>query len=539
MIMLAFVVWIIGFTPTDAQTCALCGLGKYKSTSGNVPCTDCPQNTFLNITGGVVENDCFKCPSNSMSGPGQTNITGCKCLPGFYMTIAYTCETCPVGTFKGELGNDKCTSCVAAGTTTESPGMTSANNCTCDKGFGLSAGVCQQCSPGFFKSAIANVGCSTCGPNSTSPPQSTGSSNCSCMAGFSGPNGGTCTACEAGKFKSVSGAQACGDCPSNSSSPSASEAQTACTCNVGFSGPAGGPCAACGMGKYKNATSSACVDCPQNTYSNITGATSLAACVPCRSSSTSLVGTVSAHQCYCNQGYVTDALNNTCTACLPGKFMQFGSAACSNCEFGKYAASSGNTNSEACLQCGAGKFSMTNQSQCDSCPDGTSSLAGSGVVTNCSCNAGFQSIVPGQLGGTCVQCEAGKYKETRGTAVCTSFLPGTYGSALGATSQSNASACPGNSNSQAGITLVTQCSCNLGYTGAITTTASTCTACTAGKFKNTTGSGACVDCEANYYSDVVARTNSSCQKCGDNAISNAGSASFGSCQCKAGFGPVA
>lgn len=537
MIMLAFAVWIIGLGTTDAQTCISCPLGKYKSNNGNVPCTDCDANTYRNMTGGISSADCFKCPTNSMSVMGVTDITACRCLPGLYMTNAYTCETCVAGKYKSSLSNDACTDC-AFPTTTEFRGMISQSNCSCAAGFGWAPSVCTACSAGNFKSVIGNIGCSTCGSNSMSAVQSTSTFNCSCVAGYTGLNGGICSPCAPGQYKIASGSSGCDACPTSSFSPSASAALTACTCNVGFSGPAGGPCAACSMGKYKNETLSTCANCPQNTYSNVTAAVSLATCVPCRSFSSSIVGTVSANQCYCNQGYATDVANSTCTACLPGKFMQFGSAACSNCEFGKFASESASTSMSACLTCEAGKFSMTNQSQCDACPGGTSSLAGSGVVANCSCNAGFLPIVPGQQGGTCVPCEAGNYKETRGTAVCTSFLAGTYASLLGATSQSNASACTGNSNSPTGSTVVTQCSCNLGYTGAITTTASTCAACAAGKFKNATGPSACVDCEPKTYSSVVARTNSSCEKCGVNAISAAGSASFDACMCSAGFGLV-
>lgn len=537
MIMLALVVWMVGIGAADAQTCVSCPTGKYKTLNGNTVCSDCPENRYRNATGGVVESDCFLCPTNSMSVAGTPDILGCRCLPGFYMSTLYTCEMCPVGTFKSDLSSTvNCTTCPATGTTTEFRGMFSASNCTCNVGFGLNGGICQACSAGNYKSVIGNIGCITCGSNSISPIQSTGFFNCSCVAGYTGPNGGACVACDAGKYKSTSGAQTCDTCPTSSSSPSASATLTSCTCNVGFSGPDGGTCTACSAGKYKNATMSSCANCPADTYLPMTARTSIEHCAPCRPYSTSLVGTVSTHECYCKIGYVSDAANTTCTACLPGKFMQLGSLACSTCEFGKYAASSGNTNAQACLQCEAGKFSMTNQSQCDVCPGGTFSDAGSGVVTNCSCNAGFLPIVPGQLGGTCVPCEAGKYKETRGTAVCTAFQNGTYASVLGATSQSNASACAGNSTSPEGSTLVTQCACNAGFTGAIVTVADRCAACAAGKFKIVTGAVGCTDCPENTYSTAAARTNSTCDHCGRNAIAPAGSASSAACSCSAGYG---
>ena len=43
--------------------------------------------------------------------------------------------------------------------------------------------------------------------------------DCTCNAGYTGPNGGTCSACETGKYKDSPGAGACTACPANSVSP--------------------------------------------------------------------------------------------------------------------------------------------------------------------------------------------------------------------------------------------------------------------------------------------------------------------------------
>ena len=56
-----------------------------------------------------------------------------------------------------------------------------------------------------------------------------------------------------------------GSCPANSNSPAGSDALTDCTCNAGFTGPDGGPCSQCAAGKYKSMTGSeACSSCPAN-----------------------------------------------------------------------------------------------------------------------------------------------------------------------------------------------------------------------------------------------------------------------------------
>jgi hypothetical protein len=53
-----------------------------------------------------------------------------------------------------------------------------------------------------------------------------------------GPDGG-CTACVAGKYKASTGSANCSDCPTNSNSPEGSSAFTNCTCNAGWTGPEG------------------------------------------------------------------------------------------------------------------------------------------------------------------------------------------------------------------------------------------------------------------------------------------------------------
>ena len=57
--------------------------------------------------------------------------------------------------------------------------------------------------------------------------------NCSCMAGYSGPDGGTCVACEAGKYKPVNGSSPCTLCAAGKFSTS--PAQSTCTeCSAVF-----------------------------------------------------------------------------------------------------------------------------------------------------------------------------------------------------------------------------------------------------------------------------------------------------------------
>ena len=64
----------------------------------------------------------------------------------------------------------------------------------------------------------------------------------------------------------------------------------------------------------------------------------------------------------------------------------------------------------------------------------------------------------------------------------------------------------------------------------------TCSACTAGTFKDTLGSAACTNCPANYYSGLTAqRSNATCTPCYENSVSPAGSVSMDACTCVAGY----
>jgi hypothetical protein len=63
-----------------------------------------------------------------------------------------------------------------------------------------------------------------------------------------------------------------------------------------------------------------------------------------------------------------------------------------------------------------------------------------------------------------------------------------------------------------------------------------CGACTAGKFKSTTGSGACTNCPPDTYSGQTGARNASvCTRCYDNSVSPAGSDAMDDCSCSAGY----
>jgi len=53
---------------------------------------------------------------------------------------------------------------------------------------------------------------------------------------------------------------------------------------------------------------------------------------------------------------------------------------------------------------------------------GTTSVAGSNELTDCTCKPGFSGLD----GGTCTACPTGKHKATAGPAACTDCEAGKY-----------------------------------------------------------------------------------------------------------------
>jgi len=137
---------------------------------------------------------------------------------------------------------------------------------------------------------------------------------------------------------------------------------------------------------------------------------------------------------------------------------------------------------------------------CYDCPANSYSAASSNVVADCKCNAGST----GGDGRHCSRCEAGKYKNTIGSAACIDCPVGKF---------SNAEVtvcCPINSGSAAGSGTTEHCTCNAGSTGG-SGQGNGCGLCAAGKYKDTIGTAPCTDCPLGTYSSVQGVT--ACQLC--------------------------
>jgi len=140
------------------------------------------------------------------------------------------------------------------------------------------------------------------------------------------------------------------------------------------------------------------------------------------------------------------------------------------------------------------------------------------------------SVVPG-VG--CVACAAGKYKASDGGAPCTDCMSGKYRTFEAGTMETQCLSCPANTFSFSASTLLTNCSCNAGYSGASDGVA--CVACIAGSYKTAVGVGTCTNCAVNEYSTTVAQVVSTCSSCPSFSQSPAGSNDATSCKCNVGY----
>ena len=239
-----------------------------------------------------------------------------------------------------------------------------------------------------------------------------------------------------------------------------------------------GNCTLCQAGKYAGAGDASCAGCVNGKYSEGTGNVECTDCGSLAGSAvtditkadTLVVSATSSSACVCKRGYTGPG--TSCAVCSQGKYKgDFGAAACSDCEVGKWASSA----AVACTAC------------LDSNHETTVGGDGSGANSNsdCKCKRGYTGP-DGGASGTCAQCQAGKFKASAGAATC--------------------SDCPANTNSAQASAARTDCHCNAGYEGTIATAEAddtACSQCGAGKYKAAAGLGACDACPLGKFSGAI------------------------------------
>ena len=535
--------------------CLACPAATYKGSEGSEECTACfehsetlPGSTALSdckCSRGYyhngTRNECIRCPSNMASALGSVNISACLCGAGFFFNdTTEWCTGCPVGTFKAEegtVGPEFCLNCSNVDLLSVSLTNGSAE-CLCRSGtFEAPNGRCALCPHGHAKATVGDEACTPCARGTHQPlsgqrqcmkcpantynrkiaskasqclacrrcPEHTRSpvasefrSNCTCVPGYTGPDGLQCEACAAGTYKNFNGSAACLSCTGGSDKNLWSHpASVGCMCNAGYmlaneaAGASVPPderggvlCQACEAGKFKSGVGDhGCLQCEVGKYA----AAGAAECSTCPPGSSAEAGSTSISDCGCLPGYAGDPTDvGGCVACTPG--------------FNKSYGGPGN-----CLACPIGTYQTDNAStSCIDCLE-NSITAGLGATneSECLCDLGFyQESNETNDDRWCSPCEEGHYKSELGPNECLlcnpvnvsvpgQCLEGQWWRECAPEHNSACVACKPNSWGPALSSSEINCVCNAGYSGP---DGGDCEACSEGTFKDVTGSSECVEC---------------------------------------------
>jgi len=523
----------------DQGGCTACPAGKFKPTSGSDNCTSCPANTYSAITGASSISDCSNCPANSVSLQGSVLSTNCQCKAGYTGPNGGTCTACQANFYKDTVGPAACTQCNLAA---QSPaGSNSSAKCICRAGYyGSIPNNCQQCAINTYSDTPGSLTCLQCPSNSEALGLNDQKEDCKCNKGYTGPDGGTCTSCNVTQYKDTVGSSPCSPCKANSAS-GCKHSANCCACKIGYYGAAG----------------QQCTICPTDTYSDVSGAS---ACTPCPANTSSTAGIGSVYECTCIAGHISRlGYGYPCQPCVAGTYTE-GLWTCAQCPSNTYST----------------EVAAVSVATCQACPRNSTSVAGSGSIERCFCVAGYRQTAAHDA---CIACDPGYYYEATKRYECSQCAGGRYSASVAASGievcqdcsagkwsppgSPSCQLCPALSDSISRSSLITDCKCNAGATGA---DGQTCIACEAGTYKEAIGSAACEGCtqfsqslpgsddetdckcsagftgddggpcsgcaESTYKSSVGSL---SCTSCPSNAISPPRSTRQTDCECGAGF----
>ena len=408
-----------GWTGQNGDVCQECTSGYYKNIEGNATCSPCLNGSYSS----AASSACMLCPNHTSSPRASATVLDCRCNAGFSGTNGGPCVACAPGTFKAIAGPSAPMPC-SAGTYSNTSGMSFCHACApfSDSGPGSNRTTDCKCLPGYA------------GPH--------GGPCVACDRGSYKPTSGSdsCRSCASGKYLDTAAGTICIECPAQTTSLEGQGHLHNCSCIPGYTGPDGqSDCEACPIGTYKDTMGSQeCHLCPPATYSGATGNDNVSLCRICPAQMSSAEGSISITACSCREGY-TGMNGDACLPCVPGSYKAIrGSSKCIQCALGKYRDEAAAT---SCLNCPAGKYSGilgAVSSQCISCPPGKySDIFGATTVENCaSCSAGTYSPLAGSNSSAgCKPCFSGTYSESDGMWNCSLCPAGTYGSTQGARSR--------------------------------------------------------------------------------------------------------
>jgi len=549
---------------TSDHWCGSCKIGTFKNRTGNMSwaygisasdgcvvddgCCQCPQNrTTLSVAtvesveclcmrgfGGsackvcsagkykdnISMGECVSCPFGSTTvDMGSSAVSNCVAALGHYGNLTAGFTACANGSYAPRTGMQQCIPCPPGATSplgavsdvlcvceltgwTRSLGNTS-DLCSCRERFARNPGtrLCELCKANY-SCAGGDLPAQPCANASVSPSGSANTTDCVCMAGYSGVDGGPCVGCGKGEWKAVNGSSQCIKCVNNSMSVERSTSVKSCLCKPGYTGEDGGPCTACELGSYKEEEGAfACRNCTANTTTVERGSSKYLNCL-CNSgfelvgmSSSSSQNITICASCAVGKYKQAPGLPQVCVSCPAyATTLRVGSIVHDECVCvpGWYSA----LNSSSCQMCAENSFKASaGNAACTLCSPNATSAAGSNTSSACQCVRGFT----GPNGGACVQCMPGQYKTVIGSSACLQ--------------------CVANSISPGGSINATACVCNAGFVGG-----GPCSACARDTYA---------------YKNTVTNPTGVCMPCPAYSKSEPQSSALTSCKCLLGYGGAA
>ncbi|XP_052765018.1 uncharacterized protein LOC128206514 isoform X2 [Mya arenaria] len=496
-----FVTATIGAPSADYCTIRACEAGNYRMQDNT--CSPCPLNTYQPDR---LQDSCIPCGSPSMyhtESTGSTSKDQCLfyCPSGQEVDGTEQCKLCERDHYKDNNENiqGSCTPC-QGNRRTNRTGAESANECTIYKCLvgqypnSLNTG-CLPCELGSYQDVPESTGCKQCPqspfPQSTRDTGADGVEDCEvyCNSGYERLNA-ACVPCGLGKYKDNGAGlfSMCTDCdPLYTTAGEASTSSSSCSIRT------------CQVGTYRNADDTGCIDCPIGQYQPNEYQTQ---CLNCPTgTSTMNTRSNSSNDClmYCPSGQ--QMTSNGCQSCPRGYYRDENDGLflpCKMCDIEFITPGVGAISENQCIvgNCSAG-FKLKTDNTCEICPKGsysankwltTCTLCGQHLTTE---NAGAVSpdlcileCEPGyeDVGSTCVKCSRGFYKEEKAAAAC--------------------KPCDGNFTTET--------------TGAISSAACTIPACSKGYYLDRSGGLICRPCPYDTYQDQVWQEQ--CKPCNPNLV---------------------
>jgi alpha-tubulin suppressor-like RCC1 family protein len=406
-----------------------------------------------------------------------------ECEEGYYIDpelfVCRECSECVTGTFPSR----NCTRfndivCQPCGDNMTSPYFAkSYRGCECGSGYRRDDkdAACRACYKGEYKISSGDfVPCDRClaGRNSSRFAMAL-PTGCQCPGGFFGPNGGDCEPCPPSTYKDIVGPSQCVDCPEFTGHNASGAASVfACRCLPGYydyGAESGGvqSCRLCPEGKYMDTFSQTfCKDCPE-----------------LRSSKT---GSSSLQDCVCQANYFYDDILEDCLPCPKDYFRSLDEPTCRymglqyiSCPANTSLVDPSNISLYNCF-CNSGLYG--NLSGCRACPlrsVHTRDRQNNTVFEDCQCRPGHTPFTVGE----CKPCPEDSYKESTGNGACTP--------------------CRENFVSLPGSVYESDCVCLPGFQPILDNGTLVCEACPASYYKNISGNEPCLPCPNNSYSDLT------------------------------------